>query len=146
MIINKPPEPSEFQIQCNVFKWAEIMAVVWPELKLLKASMNGLWIPNTDPSIKKSVIKRFKWKIIALLKKCGCLRSGWPDIQLPIPRCGYHGLFIELKRAKGGKVSEAQSWFLKELSKHGNYTCVCEGEKATKRIILSYLKGELKNK
>jgi len=120
------------------------MSVVWPELELLKASMNGVWIPNSDPSINKSVIRRFKWKLIALLKKCGCLHPGWPDIQLPVSRCGYHGLFIEQKRSKGGKVSDDQRRVLKELLKHGNYACVCEGESATKRIILSYLKGEMR--
>lgn len=141
--MKRPPELSEFQIQCNIFKWAEIMSVYWPELRLLKASMNGVWIPNSDPSIKKSVIKRFKWKIIALLKKCGCLRSGWPDIQLPIPRSGYHGLFIELKRSKGGRLSDDQRWYLRELSKHGNLAVIAKGENAAKKIILDYLAGNI---
>jgi len=143
--LHKPPEPTEFQIQCNIFSWARVMEYEYPELKLLVASMNGAWIPNADPKIKGTgVITQFKWRTIALLKKCGCLRPGWPDIQLPVSRGGYHGLFIELKRDNGGDLSQEQKDMIRELFRHGHYACVCHGEAATKRIILSYLEGELR--
>jgi VRR-NUC domain len=129
--IKRPPEPSEFQIQCNIFSWAEIMSARYPELALLNASMNGALIQGP-----------LKWQIIKNLQKSGCMVRGWPDLGLPISRCGYHALYIELKK-EGEKPSEDQKRILRLLAAHQNYACVCEGEAATKRIILNYLQGEL---
>src|SRR5690606_17520809 len=36
--------------------------------------------------------------------------AGFPDLELPYARKGYHGLYIELKRVKGGKLSDRQEW------------------------------------
>lgn len=43
----------------------------------------------------------------AKLKAMG-VRKGIPDLFLPIPRQGYHGLYIETKKIKNGKVSPDQ--------------------------------------
>lgn len=38
---------------------------------------------------------------------------GFPDIQIPYPCGDYHGLFIEMKRLKGGRTStEQQDWIV----------------------------------
>ena len=36
------------------------------------------------------------------------VKSGVPDLMLPIPKGGYHGLFIELKKEVGGITSKEQ--------------------------------------
>lgn len=48
--------------------------------------------------------------------------KGWPDLFLPVAKCGYHGLFIEIKSPKG-KLSEHQEDVLKKLTARG-YKCV----------------------
>ena len=54
------------------------------------------------------------------------VRAGVPDLMLPIPMHGYHGLFIELKRP-GGKVSNAQAKWHQMLTEAGYLARVCYG-------------------
>ncbi len=70
------------------------------------------------------------------------LRPGVPDLMLPIPASGYHGLFIEMKRAKGGKLSDAQRDWLEFLESKGYMSVVCYGFEEAKEVISKYLKGE----
>ena len=91
------PQQKEYDIQCNIFLWAQLLAIrEYPELELLNASLNGVRL--TIGQAKK-------------VKKSG-MRKGYPDLFLPVARGGYHGLYVELKRKKGGKVSDAQMWWL----------------------------------
>lgn len=47
----------------------------------------------------------------AKFKKMG-VSSGVPDICIPVPCGTYHGLYIEMKRVRGGVLSESQKkWF-----------------------------------
>ncbi|MDB9989086.1 VRR-NUC domain-containing protein, partial [Flavobacteriaceae bacterium] len=41
------------------------------------------------------------------------MTKGILDLMLAIPRNGYHGLFIEMKRVKGSNVSEEQKFIIK---------------------------------
>ena len=72
------------------------------------------------------------------------VRAGVPDMFLATPRGGYIGLFIELKKPKGGRVSKAQSELLKELAAQGYKTCVCCGWVEARATIESYLKAQPK--
>jgi VRR-NUC domain-containing protein len=63
---------------------------------------------------------------------------GWPDIQLPYARKGHHGLFIELKREKGGVVSEHQVDWLKFLLSEGYYATVAHGLQQAKDLVCAY--------
>lgn len=63
------------------------------------------------------------------------LRSGVPDLFLPEPRRGYHGLFIEMKRIKGSVTSEAQDDWLLYLASNKYCTQVAKGaDEAIERI------------
>ena len=75
----------------------------WPELRLLHA------IPNGG---KRDI------RTAAMLKAEG-VKPGVPDICLPVPRGGKHGLYIELKRRKGGTVSKAQEAWIRALMAQG---------------------------
>lgn len=74
----------------------------------------------------------------AKLKRCG-VRSGVPDICLPIPTKRYHGLYIELKRISRSKISENQEMWLTKLNQNGYLAKVAYGFEEAKQIISDYL-------
>lgn len=91
--------PSEHQEQCMLFAWAAYR----PVLALLHA------IPNGG---KRDI------RTDAMLKAEG-VKPGVPDIFLPIARGPYHGMYIELKRRKGGVLSKEQEAWIRALDGRG---------------------------
>lgn len=73
----------------------------------------------------------------ARLKRAG-MRPGFPDLFFPIARGGYHGLFIEMKRRAGGKVSDAQRGWIDRLNHAGYFAIVCAGADEAIQIIENY--------
>ena len=68
------------------------------------------------------------------------VKKGVPDIFLP-RACGkWHGLFIEMKRVKGGRIEEDQLDWIKDLNDAGYMAVVCKGWEEAKNVILDYLK------
>lgn len=80
----------------------------------------------------------------ALKMKLEGVRKGVPDLFLPVARHGFHGLFIELKKAKGGTTSRDQKHWLSTLAKQGYAAYLCRGADAAKEAITDYLKGSTK--
>ena len=74
----------------------------------------------------------------ARMKALG-VKPGVPDLFLPVARGDYYGLWIEMKRRKGGRVSEAQSEWLDALRRQGYKTIVCCGADAAIAAIEDYL-------
>ena len=111
--------PTEHQEQCMLFEWA-----AWrPELHLMHT------IPNGG---KRDI------RTAAKLKAEG-VKPGVPDIFLPVPRGGKHGLYIELKRRKGGTLSAAQEAWIRALTAQGYVCCVCHGWEAARAEIERYM-------
>lgn len=75
------------------------------------------------------------------LKRQG-LKSGVPDIMLPVAKCNYHGLFIELKQGKN-KTTDNQVKYIDYLNKNGYLAVVCYGCDQAFDTITKYLKGAL---
>ena len=69
----------------------------WPELALLHH------IPNGGHRARKTARD---------LARSG-VRAGVPDYCLPVARGGAHGLYLELKRLHGGRVSPEQREWLR---------------------------------
>lgn len=114
---------TENQEQAMLFEWARLMEHKHPELKLLFAIPNGGYRPP---------------KTAAILKATG-VKSGVPDICLPVPRGEYNGLYVELKRRKGGALSANQRIWLKNLNEQGYRAVCCKGFEAALNEILTYL-------
>jgi hypothetical protein len=72
------------------------------------------------------------------LKNMG-VAAGVPDICIPIARKGYHGLYIELKRESGGKLSEAQRYWGEVLMAEGYAWHEAKGARECIGIICHYL-------
>lgn len=77
--------------------------------------------------------------VAAKLKKEG-VRRGVPDMFLALPRGGWHGLFIEMKRRRGGVVSREQREYIEALNAAGYRACVCRGCDEAFEAIRDYLK------
>lgn len=69
------------------------------------------------------------------------MRKGFPDNFIPIARGGFHGLFIELKRAKKSlsKKSPEQREWVKKLNAAGYKAVFCYGAEEAKKVISEYL-------
>jgi hypothetical protein len=61
-----------------------------------------------------------------------------PDICLPVPRGGWHGLYIELK-ARGGSASREQKQWLAALQRLGYRAELCVGWAQARRLIEDYM-------
>lgn len=70
------------------------------------------------------------------------LRAGMPDLCLPVARGGFYGLYIELKRIKGGVVSRDQKMLIEELQSEGYQVVVAKGFYEGRATIEQYMAGE----
>lgn len=75
----------------------------------------------------------------AKLKRTGVL-AGVSDLHLPYPSKGYHGLWIELKRRKGGRLTNHQRLWLDLMDGWGHKVAVCYGWDEAREILEEYLK------
>lgn len=106
-----------------LFEWAALTACVMPELEAL------FHIPNGG--------KRGKAEA-ARFQRMG-VKRGVPDICLAVSRGGKHGLFIELKRTEGGRLSPEQTQWLARLKDAGYEAVVCHGWDEARETIVRYL-------
>ena len=67
------------------------------------------------------------------------VKPGIPDIFLPCARGQYHGLYIELKRIKGWKISAAQIEVMDALAEQGYAVEICYGWEQARDVIMGYL-------
>ena len=116
--------PTESEEQIALFQWASLQVGRYPELDLL------YHIPNGGHRHKTTAIR---------LKKEG-VKAGVPDLCLPVPRSGYHGLYIELKAGRNDTTENQDRW-LEALKQNGYYTAICHGWEAATKVIIKYLKG-----
>jgi hypothetical protein len=82
--------------------------------------------------VRLSIGQAMKCKRIGMTK-------GWPDVSLPVARQGFCGLFIELKRRKGGRVEKEQAIIHKLLRAEGNRVEVCKGYEEAVGVLIDYL-------
>lgn len=68
------------------------------------------------------------------------LTPGTPDYFFRYPCGGYHGLWIEVKKTKGGKVSPEQINFIENARKEGYAAEIGYGWEECRQIVLDYIK------
>ena len=115
--------PYEHTEQAALISWCEVNRARHPELGMLFAIPNG----------------EHRHRLTALKLKAQGVKPGVPDLYLAVPRWGYHGLFIEMKRRKGGSTSEAQQQWIKRLVAHGYSVQVCKGWESARDALQKYL-------
>ena len=123
----KIPCPSEEEEQITLFNWARMQEHKHPELKWMHA------IPNGGQRSKPEAARM----------KAGGVKPGVSDIFLPAARGKYHGLYIELKKLRGGRARDEQIDFIADMLKEGYYAAVKRGWQEASKLILDYLEGRL---
>jgi hypothetical protein len=113
---------SEHQEQVLIFKWAKLHENKWPCLKFMFGTLNGVRL-NIGQAKKA--------------KQSGNKR-GVPDIILPYPNHGYHGLYIELK-IKGNYATKEQKEYASYLNKNGYKAEVVYGHENAIGLLKEYL-------
>jgi len=77
----------------------------------------------------------------AKLKRMG-VKAGIPDLCIPIPLKPYHGLYLEVKRERNYKVSDAQKFIIPKLNHMGYHTVVVRGFNESLKAIREYFSLE----
>lgn len=111
---------SETTEQIALFNWAKRTESILPELALM------YHVPNEGKRSNGGILK------------AAGLKSGVPDICLPVANNGFHGLYIELKFGKN-KATKAQEEYMAMLNAQGYKTAVCYGAEEAREEILAYL-------
>ena len=110
--------------QRALFRWAAMHEARLPELGLLFAVPNGR---------KRTAAEAGKLKAEGV-------KSGVPDVWLPVPRQGYHGLVIEMKApGKLANTSEAQDRWIERLQDQGWCVGVCDRWQHAWNLLARYL-------
>lgn len=120
--------PSEHEEQAALLQWWELAAP--KEIKPLLFA-----IPNGG----------LRSKATAARLRAEGVRAGVPDLFLAVTTPGYAGLWLELKRGAGGKVSAAQKEMLELLRGQGYEALVCRGADEARAAIMKYLEEGLIN-
>jgi hypothetical protein len=120
------PIPTEADEQIRLVTWCRFHAPRFPDLKLLYAVPNG------------AIAGPGRFQIVIWMKNMG-LVNGVPDLVLPVRRPPFGGLYLEMKRSKGGKPSPDQEWWIAELSKQNYMVVVCKGFDEGRKAICDYL-------
>lgn len=122
------PERSEDEIQISIINWATLQ-------KYKGRPLAYYLIHPANGGYRKD-------KEAAKLKRMG-VQAGYPDLVLDIPKGGYHGLRIELKKLKGGRTQDNQKERIAVLLEEGYYAVVCKGFQDATGTIKKYMAGEL---
>lgn len=115
--------PSEHDEQCALIQWFDLQ---YPVLKGRLAAVPNAGKMPAHVGRKMNLEGR---------------RKGYPDLQLLIPHNGYHGLIVEMKRIKGGKIEPEQLEWLEWFAEMEYRAVVCKGFEAAKTVVTDYLKG-----
>ena len=79
-------------------------------------------------------------KVAKKLKAEG-VKSGVPDIFIPIPKGSNKGLYIEMKKVKKWTITQNQKFWLNYLNEQGYYAVVCKGAIEAFNITRDYLES-----
>ena len=121
-------QPTEEQEQAAVIEWRDLMSRQFPDLEDL------IHIPNGGLRSKPEA---------ARLKKIG-VRPGVSDLFLPAPVGKYHGLWVEMKRQQGGRLSPDQKDWIDRMNRKGYLAVRADGAEESFEIHYRYITGKYK--
>jgi hypothetical protein len=113
--------PYEDAEQEHLVAWLDLMRNRHPEV-LYHSIPNGGW----------------RHKATAARLKATGAKPGVPDLFFPVARQGFHGLYVEMKRTRGGQISESQRLWISALGANGYRAEVCKGAEEAMRTVTDY--------
>lgn len=123
--------PTEHQEQATLIKWKLLYQEKIPALKCLIA------IPNQGAARLKNLQTEGVLRGVSdLFLACPVISD---DLGVPCREPCWHGLWIELKRVKGGKVSAEQYDWMALMETQGYKTAICRGAEEAWMEIMNYL-------
>ena len=114
---------NESHEQKMLMQWADSQKQKFPQLLSLFSVPNG----------------GLRVKAVAAQLQAEGLKPGVPDLFLAYPSNGYAGMFLEMKRRVGGRLSDAQKEWRERLSMAGYCVVVAAGWEVAKDAIIEYL-------
>jgi hypothetical protein len=119
--------PTEDVEQIGLFELLEMQRCMWPELSL------AYHVPNGGKRGKAEAGR---------LKAMG-VKAGVPDVALPVPRRGYAGMYVEMKRTNGrdSDVRGNQKRWATDLREQGYYVVTAFGAVQAWEFIRWYIMG-----
>ena len=129
---------TESQIQAQLIQWWQLAhrGLKVPDARLLFMIPNGAYL-GAGVNRKGVPLAAIRF---AHLKRMGFV-PGAPDLFLAAPRWGKAGLFLELKRERGGKVSTEQREMHALLAAEGYAVRLARGFEEAVETITTYLIG-----
>ena len=116
---------TEHEEQVALMRLVEMHRGRWPELGMLFAVPNG---GDRHPAVASKM-------------KAEGVKKGVPDLCLPVPRGGYYGLFVELKKQGRSSTSPEQKAWIQALNALGYRAVVCKGATAAWSVISDYMRA-----
>ena len=115
---------SEHHEQCRFFNYVNFLSSLHQDEKeLIYAVPSGGYRKPTE----------------AIRLKAEGVRTGIPDVSVDLPRGGFHGMRIEMKRGKGGSLSPDQVRKHELLRKQGYYVVTCNSAEIAITELEKYL-------
>ena len=123
----KTPTPTEHEEQAALIEWWNLYAKArhMPNFLLMAIPNGGKRTTTTGARLHAEGV-----------------RAGIPDLFLAIARGEWHGLWIEMKRRKGGFLSDPQRTALLALKLEGYSTAVCHGWQEARNTVIRYMEGD----
>ena len=115
--------PSEHEEQKAFFMWLAYTGNRFPECNRFFAVPNG----------------GERHRAVAAKLKAEGVKPGIPDTFLPVPRKGYHGLWLEMKRIKGSQTSSDQKEWIQYLNDAGYMALIVKGWRKAAQATVDYL-------
>lgn len=125
-----PFEPKDMKVMPE---WKEQTYVVdWAHLHpIVRDYILGIFNEGQRSAIRSAVMKRMG------------LRPGVCDLFIAYPAHGKHGMWLEMKKRRGSKISAEQRTWVNRMNSVGYVAVICYGWEQAVKAIAQYMAGTI---